>query len=336
MNEPANGISVVVHVLDDREGMRVLLEAVAGQSRLPDECIVVEGGSTDGTATLLRSWSAPFPLRVIRHPGRSIAAARNVGVTAAAHDWIVCTDAGCRPDRDWLHVIEAARVSADFVAGVVEIEPRTEFERVLALTHYPVRDELDDPPTWIRVSHRLFGRGYVPDRSGAGNMAFSKAVWREMGGFPEVVYAGDDRAMTSAVRRAGFRLIRAPEAIVSWRPPGTLTGNARMFFTYSRGDVRFPGRARHAARLAAWLIGTRALAGGWRCRLLLSAGGLAYIALPLHRARDAGLPLKSWWRIPMVVALKDLSQIAGAATGLLDAVRGVPQPPPTRRSRASH
>jgi glycosyltransferase involved in cell wall biosynthesis len=331
MSEAPDGISVVVPVLDDREGMKELLKALAAQSRLPDECILVDGGSTDGTLELLRSWRAPFPLQVIRRPGRNIAAARNAGVNAAAYEWIASTDAGCRPVRGWLAAIDAARGTSDFVAGVVEIEPKAPLERVLALTHYPSAAELDHPSLWIRISHRLFGRGYVQDRGGGGYMAFSRAAWRAVGGFPEDVYAGEDRAFTSAVVHAGLRATRSADAAVKWHPPATWAGNANMFYRYSRGDIRSPGRGRHAIRLAAWLLAPRCIADGWRARLLMVAAGMAYIALPLHRARDAGLPARDWWRIPVAVALKDLAQLAGAARGLIDAARDAPQPPPARR-----
>lgn len=330
MADPANAITVVVAVLDDRDGMRELLEALAGQTRLPDECIVVDGGSTDGTVELLASSRPAFPLRTIALPGRNIAAARNAGIEASCTEWIACTDAGCRPDPHWLAAIDALRPSADFVAGVVTIEAHTALERVLALTHYPTREELVAPPTWIRLSHRLFGRGYVKERSGGGNMAFRKSVWRAVGGFPEEVYAGEDRGLTAEVVRGGFRVARSPDAVVAWRPPATLAGNAKMFFTYSRGDVRFPGRQRHAARLAAWMLATRGITGRWPARTAIAIAALAYIGLPLHRARQGELPLRDWWLIPVAVAVKDLAQIAGAGRGLLDAAAGVPQPPPAR------
>jgi glycosyltransferase involved in cell wall biosynthesis len=329
-------ISVVIPVLDDEDGMRELLASLAAQTRLPDECVVVDGGSNDGTLELLESSSVPFPLRVVNHPGRNIAAARNEGVRCASSDWIACTDAGCVPAPDWLAAMDAARVSSNFVAGVFEIGGRTPLERVLALSHYPSRDELHNPPTWVRLSHRLFGRRYVPERTGGGNLAFSKEVWRAVGGFPEEVYAGEDRAFTAAVVSAGFRVNRSPEAVVRWCPPSTWVGNAKMFYTYSRGDIRFPGRARPAARFAAWCMAAVLMRTGWRGRFVLVAGGLAYISLPLRRARQGGLRLRDCWRIPAVVALKDLAQMAGAARGLVDAALGVSQPPPPRPvSRAS-
>jgi glycosyltransferase involved in cell wall biosynthesis len=324
-------ISVVVPVLDDREGMRELIAALSAQGRLPDECVVVDGGSTDGTVGLLNASSAPFPIRLISHPGRNIAAARNVGIAAAKFEWIACTDAGCQPAPRWLAALAAERTSADFIAGVFEIEASSALERVLALTHYPSVDELESPAAWIRLSHRLFGRGYVRERTGGGNIAFSKSAWRRVGGFPERVYAGEDRAFTAAVASAGFRMSRAGGAVVRWRPPGTWWGNAKMFYTYSRGDIRLPGRARHGVRVLAWLLAARSVAAGWRLRFAVAAAGLAYIALPLHRARRGQLAIREWWRIPLLVALKDLSQMAGAARGLLDALKGVPQPPPPRR-----
>jgi hypothetical protein len=41
----------------------------------------------------------------------------------------------------------------------------------------------------------------------------------------------------------------------------------------------------------------------------------------LRRARVAGYQLRHCWRIPVLVAVKDLSQIVGMLVGILDAVR---------------
>ena len=64
--------------------------------------------------------------------------------------------------------------------------------------------------------------------------------------------------------------------------------------------------------------------GGWAARLGLGLGAASYIALPVRRARAAGYPLRHWWRIPLVVVLKDVSQIVGAVVGVLDAIRARP------------
>ena len=322
-----SGISVVVPTLNDREGLEQLIHALAQQTRAPDEVVVVDGGSTDGTKELLDAWRAEtdVPVKIIVGQSLSIGSARNAGVEAAAHDWIACTDAGCRPVPGWLSAIDAARRDADFVAGVVLIEGRTPFERALALTHYPSPAELHDPGLFVRISHRLFGRGYDPDRVGGAYMAFSKAVWSAVGGFPDELSASEDHAFSSEVVARGFRFARAREAAVRWSPPGSWRGNAGMFVRYSRSDIRVRGRIRHGIRAAVWSAGLLTLfRGGWAARLGLGLGGASYIALPVRRARAAGYPLRHWWRIPLMVALKDLSQIVGSVVGVLDAIRERP------------
>jgi cellulose synthase/poly-beta-1,6-N-acetylglucosamine synthase-like glycosyltransferase len=319
-----DGISVVVPTLNDRNGLEELLHALAVQTRAPDEVVVVDGGSTDGTMELLEAWRADsrVPVKVMTGSALSIGAARNAGVQAASHHWIACTDAGCRPVPQWLAVIDAARREADFIAGVVIIDGRTPFERALALTHYPSTEELDDPGLLVRVSHRLFGRGYDPDRVGGAYMAFTKPLWSAVGGFPAGLSASEDHAFSSAVVAQGFRVTRAREAAVRWRPPGSWLGNAAMFLRYSRADIRVKGRARHVIRAAAWAGAVMALLrGGRRARLVFALGATGYIALPLRRARLARFPVRHWWRIPALVAIKDGSQIVGMLAGILDAMR---------------
>ena len=73
---------------------------------------------------------------------------------------------------------------------------------------------------------------------------------------------------------------------------------------------------------------TAALSLSRRGRLAACLGGLAYIGLPLARARRYGIPASDWWRIPVAVAVKDVAQLAGALRGSVDALKGVPQPTP--------
>ena len=92
----ATRISVVIPVYNGELTIAEAVESVYAQTRQPDEVLVVNDGSTDGTAQLVRS---RFPaVRLIEQPQSGPASARNTGIEAAAGDWIAFLDA----DDVWL------------------------------------------------------------------------------------------------------------------------------------------------------------------------------------------------------------------------------------------
>ncbi len=321
--------SIVTTVRDDREALTDLLDDLAAQTRAPAELVVVDGGSTDGTLELLAGWKGPFPLRVIEAPGANISEGRNIGIRGAANERIACTDAGCRPLPGWLEALEGAG-DADLATGIYLVDGRTPLERALAVSLYPSPDEIGDDSAPVRLWQRLFGRRFEADHATGRSMAFSKRAWEAAGGFPEDLYAGEDVAFSLAIVAAGFEARLVPTAAVRWRPRSGWASNARMYRSYARGNVRVGGDAkRHLIRLATWAGGPLLAArGGAVGRLLVLLGAGAYVSLPLRRARRARMAPREWWRIPLAIALKDLSQLAGAGQGLIDRARGIRQPAP--------
>jgi glycosyltransferase involved in cell wall biosynthesis len=72
------------------------VESALSQDAPPDEVIVVDDGSTDGTAEALARFGAR--VRCVRQPNAGVAAARNTGVLAASGEWIALLD----DDDVWL------------------------------------------------------------------------------------------------------------------------------------------------------------------------------------------------------------------------------------------
>src|SRR5262245_44512838 len=144
-SERTAAVSLIVTVRDDRPGFAELLDAIAEQVEMPDEIVVVDGGSTDGTLDELtaRTGNLP-PVRVFVAPGSNIGAGRNIAVREARHDWIVCTDAGCRPVPGWLAAFKRASGVADIAAGTWVVEGDTPLDRAVACAHYPVLEEVHD------------------------------------------------------------------------------------------------------------------------------------------------------------------------------------------------
>ena len=83
-------VSVVIPTYNRQRFVRAAIDSALKQSRLPDEVIVVDDGSTDGTPEVLAEYDAP--VRVIRQANRGRSAARNRGLRAARGDLILFLD----------------------------------------------------------------------------------------------------------------------------------------------------------------------------------------------------------------------------------------------------
>lgn len=88
-------ISVIIAARDAEEFIDKTLESLFGQSGIEDfEVVVVDDGSTDGTAGLARAAaSRDGRFRLIRMPGRGVSAARNSGFAEARGRFVLFLDA---------------------------------------------------------------------------------------------------------------------------------------------------------------------------------------------------------------------------------------------------
>jgi cellulose synthase/poly-beta-1,6-N-acetylglucosamine synthase-like glycosyltransferase len=82
-------ISVVIPARDASRTLGDCVRALITQDDGPDEVVVVDDGSTDGTRSIAESFGA----RVVQGRGRGPAAARNLGAAAATGDVVVFVDA---------------------------------------------------------------------------------------------------------------------------------------------------------------------------------------------------------------------------------------------------
>jgi glycosyltransferase involved in cell wall biosynthesis len=88
-------ISVVIPAYNTAEHIGRAIDSVLGQSVAANEIIVVDDGSTDGTAKVVAGFGDK--VKYIRQDNAGVSVARNTGIAAATGDWIAFLDS----DDEW-------------------------------------------------------------------------------------------------------------------------------------------------------------------------------------------------------------------------------------------
>src|SRR5688500_10000211 len=87
-------VTVIVPAFNAEAWIGETLQSVAAQSWPALEILIVDDGSTDGTAAIAEAFCAGEPrARLIRQPNGGVAAARNRGLAEAKGEWIAPIDA---------------------------------------------------------------------------------------------------------------------------------------------------------------------------------------------------------------------------------------------------
>jgi glycosyltransferase involved in cell wall biosynthesis len=274
MQPASQPVSIVVTELNEVTDIARGVASLLAQEPSATEVIVVDGGSTDGTWEWLAEMQCRDPrLVAIRDetcslkfsPG-PVSRGRNVAIAAARTATIATADAGCTYAPNWL-----ANLTASIVAGKAE---------------YALGGSCLDPhdyTLWDVASAPFFSIKLGPDEPTksctARSMAFTKALWERIGGFPEAVLVGEDTLFDFDARR-----LTAPAFIANakaiYYPRNTFRSACHQLGRYAVSDGKARVRTARLFRNAA------------RCVLeVLALAGLYWSVIPLLVV----LALESWY-----------------------------------------
>lgn len=168
----AGAVSVVIPTKNRRLLLMTTLTGVLAQRGVEVVVVVVDDGSTDGTAGAVSALGDPR-VRVLRHEtSQGVVAARNRGLAAARGDWVAfCDDDDVwSPDKLVGQIDAAARLGRAWaVAGAVGFEP----DGTILYTRLPVEGK--------QLAATLPWNNAVP--GGSSNVVARRALLRETGGF---------------------------------------------------------------------------------------------------------------------------------------------------------
>lgn len=229
---PTPSVSVVMVTHQRRELVGQTLRALATQTLPPQDVVVVDNATTDGTSELLAEWVAgpDLQLTVLRSDhNASTSVARNRAAAVTTGEVVAFTDDDCRPVPTWLEALAASfREDTSLVQGRTTADPEQQVEP-LSRTQ------------WTPAEYGLYETC---------NIAYRRDVFDRVGGFDEGLAAHVARVLGPRLERFPF----GEDTDLGWRVR-RLVGGTRYSSTAVVHHHVFPPAPRLLVRRAAVAAG---------------------------------------------------------------------------------
>jgi glycosyltransferase involved in cell wall biosynthesis len=231
-------VSFIATAFNELSTAEMLVRSIFNQTRLPDEIIITDTGSSDGTFELLEQLAAdsPVPIKILAKQGANIAQGRNLAISQAQYPIIAVTDFGCTIPDDWLENL------------IAPYEDNPEVQ--ISFGRYQAIDSNKQPAKWILgwSIDNIDPQNHLPS---AVSISFLKHAWEKVGGYPEwLSMTGEDTCFAFELKRSTTLWAFVPEAVVQWIAPESFSGALRKSFRWSTGD----GEAGTNAQSYRWVL----------------------------------------------------------------------------------
>lgn len=215
-------ISLITTVKNEADNIEVFLDSVLKQSKHPNEFIIRDAGSTDGTIKIIKRYMKRFKwINLLVAPNTNIAQGRNLAINATKNKIIAVTDAGCKLEKNWLENITKPfeNKNIDVVSGVYRPLYETEFQYYEGLV-------ICQCPEKINTVSRMSSR----------SIAFRKKCWEDVGGYPEKYDIGEDTFFNIKLKDEKFNFVHIKDAVVYWEMRKTWKSMFKQFYRYGTWD----------------------------------------------------------------------------------------------------
>ena len=294
--------------------MRALLDSIACQTKRPDEVVIADAGSADGTMSIIRSFTGQtdIPVKLLVEPDANIAQGRNLAIAHSVCDIIAVTDGSCILDKDWLErITKPLERNIDVVFGSSIAIGISLVGRCFAKLYE------------AKTSQHKLSATEFSSRS----VAFRKSAWQAVHGYPEnLSLAGEDTLFFLRLMQEHNYLFER-QAVVYWQHGyETLRKIFLMHFRNSIGS----GESnmyffRYLTLLALYLSAAFFLIIGfvwpkvYLPLLILSVLHLSRYTLGIYqRMRD----LRVWLLMPILILIRESAMGFGYLSGLGRRIKG--------------
>lgn len=288
-------VSVLLAVLDEAASIEDCLRSLAAQDyRGIWELIVAEGGSTDGTRSLVAAWQdRVHTLKIIDNPGRIQTHGLNAAAARAQGEILVRADGHTTYASDYLTRSVRRLLDSDAVAvgGLQQAEGSSVVGRAVAAA---MRSPLAVGPAPYRQADS------VREADTVYLGCFRRSDYVAIGGFRTLPsQVAEDADFYFRIRSGGGKVLLDPSIRSTYRPRDSLAAVARQYYRYGLGKAdllyingRWPSwrplgpTLLLVALLATMVVGLSStwipmavLVGVWLLVLLVAGGGNPLVAV---------------------------------------------------------
>lgn len=197
---------------------------IKGQSMLPDEIVVVNGGGNNDCADTLNKWKREFSaLREIKTHNVNLATSRNIGLPQCKGDIIIQTDDDAEPFPNWIErlVTEHKRHPE---AGVIG-------GNVIDASGKGLLFKIADATTFTHFE----GNTFAEARTVPGvNSSYKREVVEKVGIYDTKMFRGEDVDYNWRCIKAGYKVLSFPDIKVYHHHRATWKGLFNQQYMYGR------------------------------------------------------------------------------------------------------
>ena len=223
--------SLIVACYNEGKNINLFFDNFKEQTVYPREIIVIDGGSTDESLSLLD--------KVIIHPDVNIkiivneklnkkysiapiAEARNEAIAAASYENILVSDLGCKLDRHFVEQLYYSLEKNKIICGRYLGEGSNDLQKKLKKIFIPSLSKFKSP-------------AFLPSSR---SIAFKKECWQKVGGYPVNSYTAEDTVFAINLKNEYGNFHKNPDAIVYWILPENEIELKNKVINYGKGDKK--------------------------------------------------------------------------------------------------
>lgn len=127
-------LTIIIPCLNEANALPLLLQDLTLQTEKPDQVIVVDGQSEDGTAAIASSFAPKLPIEVLTSDQRNVGYQRNLGAKASQTEWLLFFDADNRIQPSYIEQIKSHvdKKHLDSFTSFIEADSNHPQEKLIA------------------------------------------------------------------------------------------------------------------------------------------------------------------------------------------------------------